>query len=66
MRHKPRTRVVLTDGEIAAQLRRDGVKQSDIDARMAKRQEAQAKAQADYDNNRYRSKNDEAVSDAAD
>ena len=64
MRPKPRARVVLTDDEIAAQLRRDGVPQSEIDERMEKRREAQAKAQADYDNNRYRSKNDEAASDA--
>ena len=64
MRPKPRARVVLTDDEIEAQLRRDGVPQSEIDERMAKRREAQAKAQADYDANRYRSKNDEAASDA--
>lgn len=64
MRPTPRTRVVLSEEEIAAQLRRDGVPQSEIDERMAKRREAQAKAQSDYDNNRYRSKNDEAASDA--
>ena len=64
MRPRPRARVVLTDDEIAAQLRRDGVPQSEINERMAKRRGAEVKAQSDYDANRYRSKNDEAI-DAA-
>lgn len=64
MRPRPSARVVVTDEELAAQLRADGVPQSEIDERMARRAEARAKAQADYDNNRYRSKNDEMI-DAA-
>lgn len=66
MRPMPRARVVLSEEEIAAQLRRDGVPQSEIDERMAKRRETQAKAQSDYDNNRYRSKNDEAAANDVD
>lgn len=65
MRHKPRPRVVLTDDELAAQLRTEGVPQSEIDRRLDARWQAQAKAQADYDGNRTESKNDKALKHAA-
>jgi hypothetical protein len=61
MRSAPKSRVILSDDEIAAQMRADGLSNAEIKRRRAVHAEASARAQSDYDSNRMMSANDRHV-----